>query len=448
MLAAWVEWTIVAVALIAFYAVVVVVLYRSGRIGPDRSLSLLGPLLMTKTKRGLGLLERLGRFKRFWSVVGDLGIVLAGAAMALIVVVLAVEAVLAFGLGAARAPTPTEALGLPGINPFIPLGYGLVAIVIGIVLHEMFHGIVARSQNIGVKSVGILWLVVPVGAFVEQDDTQMQSASRRSRDRVGAAGILANFLIALVTFLLLILLITTSVHPAVSGVELAGIEVGTPAANLSLQAGDLITQINGTATPNIATLQNVLDASHPGQSVTLTWWNPYQSRYSSGTALLSNSPYDKTRGFLGVAIQPTYLQPAGLLSTMTTPWNSAAGPLLGFVEWLSLPFALASPIQGTSATYFHVTGPLVGLGTGNVLILVNLLYWITWMSLLLGLSNALPLIPLDGNLLFRDWVSGIAARIRTGWTTAQLDNFSGQMTVLASLIIVFLLLWQFVAPRL
>jgi membrane-associated protease RseP (regulator of RpoE activity) len=446
-LAAWVGWGI-GVALVALYAIVVIVLYRSGRIGPDKSLSLLGPLLMTKTRRGLGLLDRLGRFKRFWSAMGDLGIVLAGAAMALIVVVLAVEAVLAFGLGASRAPTPTEALGLPGINPFIPLGYGLVAIVIGIVLHELWHGIVARSQNIGVKSVGILWLVVPVGAFVEQDDTQMQAAPRRSRDRVGAAGILANFLIALVAFLLLILVVTSSVHSTVSGVEIAGIETGTPAAGIGLQAGDLITQLNGSPTTTVASVVNLLDASHPGQSMPLTWWNPYLSRFDSGTVQLAVSPYDKTRGFLGVEIQDPYLQPTSLLSTMTAPWNSGSGPILGFVEWIGLPFAGASPLQGTTATYFHATGPLASLGTGNVLILVNLLYWITWMSLLLGLSNALPLIPLDGNLLFRDWVSGIAARVRKGWTTAQLDNFSGQMTVAASLIIVFLLLWQFVAPRL
>ncbi len=448
MLAAWVGWAIGAI-LVALYVLVVVVLVRNKRVGPEKPLSLLGPLLMTKTKRGLGLLDRLGRFKRFWSGAGDLGLVLAGAAMIAIVVVLLIEAVLAIGLGASRAPTPSEALGLPGINPFIPIGYGLVAIVIGIVIHELFHGIVARSQNIGVKSVGILWLVVPVGAFVEQDDAQMLAATRRARDRVAAAGIFANFLVSLVAFLLLILLISTSVHPAVSGVEIAGILSGTPANTVGLQAGDLITQLNGTPTTTVASLTNILDASHPGQSISLTWWNPSLDQYRSASVVLVVDPYTTTpRGFLGVEILEGYLQPTSLLSTMTAPWSSTSGALLGFVQWIGLPFALASPIQGTSVAYYHAMGPLAGLGIGNVLLLVNLLYWITWMSLLLGLSNALPLIPLDGNLLFRDWVSGIAARVRKGWTTAQLDNFSARMTVAASLIVVFLILWQFVAPRL
>ncbi len=445
MLAAWVGWAIL-VLLIAIYGAVIYVLYRQGRLGPDRALSLLGPLLMTKTQRGLGLLDRLGRFKRLWSGLSDLGLVLAGAAMLLIVVTLAVEAVLVLGIGAARAPTPAEAVGLPGLNPFIPLGYGLVAIIIGIVIHEMFHGIVARSQQIGVKSVGVLWLVVPVGAFVEQDDAQMQAASRRSRDRVAAAGVLANFLIALVTFLLLGLVILTSVHAQAPGVGLVEVVSGTPAAALGLQPGDIITQLNGTATTTNTLLLNILDASHPGQVMGITWWSSATGQYHSAVVTLAKSPYYQDRGFLGV--EPSYVAPAGLLTTMAAPWASTSGAFTGFLTWIVLPPASASPISGVSVNFFRATGPLASLGVGNVLILVNLLYWLTWMNLLLGLSNALPLIPLDGNLLFRDWVSGIASRFRKGWTAAQLEQFSGKMTVAASLIIVFLLLWQFVGPRL
>jgi membrane-associated protease RseP (regulator of RpoE activity) len=444
-LASWVGWSIVA-GLIALYAVIVFVLYRSGRLGPDRSLSLLGPLLMTKTKRGLGLLDRVGRFKRFWSVMGDIGLVLAGAAMVVIVVTLAIEAVLALGIGASRAPTPSEALGLPGINPFIPLTYGLVALVIGIVVHELFHGIVARSQNIGVKSVGVLWLVIPVGAFVEQDDVQMQAASRRARDRVGAAGVLANFLIATVTFLLLGLLLTSSVQPVAPGVGILEVVGGTPAAGVGLHAGDVITQLNGTATTTNAAFLKILDASRPNQSMALTWWSVAQGRYLSGTVTLTASPYVAGRGFLGV--EPSYLTPAALVTTMATPWASSSGAFTGFLTWIILPPASASPVTGVSVGFYRATGPLAALGVENVWVLANLLYWLTWLNLLLGLSNALPLIPLDGNLLFRDWVSGLAARYRKSWTAKQLENFSGQMTVAASLIIVFLLLWQFVAPRL
>ncbi|MCI4348444.1 MAG: site-2 protease family protein [Thermoplasmata archaeon] len=445
MVDAWV-WYAITAALIAAYALVVVVLYRAGRLGPNRSLSLLGPLLMMKTTRGRNLLDRLGRFRRFWSAMGDLGLVLAGAAMVLIVVTLSFEAVLALRLTPAQAPTPSEALGLPGINPFIPLTYGLVAIIVGIVIHELFHGIVARSQNIGVKSLGILWLVVPIGAFVEQDDVQMQAASRRARDRVAAAGILANFLLATVTFLLLALVVTSSIQPAAQGVGIVSVVNGTPAAAVGLVPGDIITQVNGTATTTNAIFLKVLDNSHANQSMSLTWWSAAQDRSLSASVTLIASPYAANRGFLGVG--PSYLTPAALVTTMATPWASSSGIFSGFLTWIILPPAYVEPVQGPTVSFYHATGPLASLGIGNVWILANVLYWLTWLNLLLGLSNGLPLIPLDGNLLFRDWVSGIASRFRKSWTTAQLDNFSGQLTIAASLIIVFLLLWQFVAPRL
>jgi membrane-associated protease RseP (regulator of RpoE activity) len=443
--AAWVGYAIFLV-LLGLDGVIVLLLYRNGRIGPDKSLQLLGPLLMIKTKRGLGLLDRLGRFKRFWSAMGDLGLVLAAAAMLTIVVTLCIEAVIVFGIGAARAPTPAEAVGLPGINPFIPIGYGILALVIGVVIHEMFHGIVARSQNIGVKSVGVLWLVVPLGAFVEQDDTQMQAASRRARDRVGAAGVLANFLIALVTFLLLALLITSSVQSAAPGVGVVGVVAGTPAATVGLHPGDIITRLNGTATTTEAAFENMLIASHPGQSMSLTWWSSSQSRYLTDTVTLAVSPSNKTRGFLGV--ESNFLTPAAVLTEMTSPWASPSGAFIGFVTWVALPFAYLSPIQGTTASFYHASGPLAGLGIGNVLILLNVLYWLTWMNLLLGLSNALPLIPLDGNLLFRDWVAGITARVRKGWSAAKLDDFSARATVASSLVIAFLLVWLLVGAYL
>ena len=446
MVASWVGWAITA-ALIVVYALVVVVLYRSGRIGPTRSISLLRPRWVFVINRGPSSeMDRVGRFRRLWSALGDIGLVLAATAMVVIVLTLSVEAVLALRLTPAQAPTPSEALGLPGINPFIPLTYGLIAIVVGIVIHELFHGIVARSQNIGVKSLGILWLVVPVGAFVEQDDTQMQAASRRARDRVAAAGIFANFLVATVTFVLLALVVTTSVAPVAHGVGVVEVVGGTPAAAVGLHPGDIITQVNGTATTTNAIFLNLLDSSHPSQTIQLTWWSASQGRFVSAPVTLATSPYVATRGFLGV--QPSYLSPAALVTTMATPWASSSGPFTGFLTWIILPPAGVEPVAGASVSFYHATGPLAPLGVGNVWILVNVLYWLTWMNLLLGLSNGLPLIPLDGNLLFRDWVSGIAARFRKSWTAAQLENFSGQMTVAASLIIVFLLLWQFVAPRL
>jgi membrane-associated protease RseP (regulator of RpoE activity) len=70
------------------------------------------------------------------------------------------------------------------------------------------------------------------------------------------------------------------------------------------------------------------------------------------------------------------------------------------------------------------------------------------MNLLLGLSNALPLVPFDGGLLFRDFVGAIAHRFRGSWDSAKLDRFTARAAAVSSVAVVGLLVWQFVGPRL
>jgi len=442
----------IALGLVALYAAVVAYLYRSGRIGPDRALSLFGPALMMKTQRGRGFLDRVGRFRRFWSVASAAGVALAAAAMIIVVAVLLLDAVLATQVPASAAPSPSEALALPGLNPIIPLGYGIVAIVVGIVLHELAHGIVARSQRIGVKSLGILWLVVPIGAFVEQDDEEMTRAPRFRRRRVAAAGVLANFVLAVVFFFALSALVAGSVQPNATGAGVAYVVDGSPAANASLAAGDIITVVNGTPTPTNTALFTALANTTAGETVPITFFSAHQGGLVSTTVTLaSRAQYtgnasDAKDGFLGIAT--LFISPADLKSVLVFPPTSPSGTLIGGTEWIVLPLAGLEPIAGTTQGYYHLVGPFAGADPGTFWIVANLLYWLAWMNLLLGLSNALPLVPLDGGLLFRDFIAGAANRIRPAWSPERLNRFSGAATAVASVTVVGLLVWQFVGPQL
>jgi membrane-associated protease RseP (regulator of RpoE activity) len=448
---AWVGWAIL-LALIVGYAGAVVVLARRGRIGPNRAISLYGPALMIKTQRGKGFLDRVGRFTRFWSWVGDAGIVLAAAAMVTIVAVLALDATVALREPASAAPTPQEALGIPGINPFIPIGYGLVALILGVVLHEIMHGVLARSQKIGVKSIGILWLVIPVGAFVEQDDVEMNAAPRRKRARVAAAGVFANLVLAVIFFALLAAVVSTSVQPTADGVGLVQVVAGTPAAGIGLHPGDVILSINGTATTTTNDLFNALATTSANQTVAIQYYDPNVGHtISSSVKLEALSDYthvasDRTKGFLGVS--PSFLTPSQLKTILANPAAGPGGPLIGATYWVVLPIAGLEPVSGTTTSFLKVTGPLAGLGQGGFWVLANILYWLSWMNLLLGMSNALPLFPLDGGLIFRDFVASGASRLRKGWDSAKLDAFAGRAAIASSIAVVLLLLWQFVAPHL
>ncbi len=436
----------ITVALVFVYGLILYGLHRAGKLGPDRSLSLFGPALMTKTVRGRSLLDRWGRFRRLWSAVSDLGIVLAAAAMVTIVVLLVLGAIASFRLSPSQAPSVQEVVGLPGINPIIPLGYGIVALVVGIVLHELMHGIIARSQKIGVKSLGILWFVVPIGAFVEQDDKEMMAASRRRRDRVAAAGVLANFALAVLFFALLSGLVATSVQPNANGVGIAYVEPNTPAANATLAPGDILTSINATNTTTLALFQSALANTTPGETVSVTYFSAGLGRLVTTAVVLAPSPTVHGRGYLGVAVDT--FTPAELKQILIWPAGLGSGPVSGTLDWLVLPLATLEPVSGTTMSYFHLTGVLSGTSTGTFWIGANVLYWLAWMNLLLGLSNALPLFPLDGGLLFRDFAISFAARVRRGWSTARLDEFGGRAAAVSSVLVLLLLVWQLVVPRL
>ncbi|MGB6499929.1 MAG: site-2 protease family protein [Thermoplasmata archaeon] len=435
----------IALAAVLVYGLVVYGLWRAGYIGPERSLSLLGPALMIKTRKGRSALERWGRFVRFWTAASDVGILLAAAAMVAIFLLLVFGAIASFRLTPATAPSPTMALGLPGINPVIPIGYGIVALVVGVVLHELSHGIVARSQKIGVKSLGILWCVIPVGAFVEQDDTEMLAATRRKRDRVAAAGVLANFILAVIFFVALAALVSTSVHPVASGVGVVGVVAGSPAAAHAIAPGDVLESVDGTATTSAALFESVMSQTTANETVTVVW-RAVNGTTMSAAIQLADSTTTPGRGFLGVAYGP--LSPAGIKQTLVSPLSSSLGPLDGGVYWLILPFAGLEPLAGPNQEFFHLSGPVAALGTANFWIVANLLYWIAWMNLLLGMSNALPLVPLDGGLLFRDFAASIAARFRKGWDAARLDELGARAVAISSTAVLVLLVWQFVVPRL
>jgi membrane-associated protease RseP (regulator of RpoE activity) len=444
-------WWILAGLLVA-YGLAVYALYRTGRIGPDRTFSLFGPALMIKTKRGQGFLDRVGRFERLWSVVGDIAIVLATLSMVTIMALLLLEAALVSKVPASEAPSPQTAIGLPGINPIIPVGYGIIALVVGVVLHELFHGVMARSQKIGVKTIGILWLVAPIGAFVEQDEEGMTKAPRRARDRVVAAGVLANFFLAVVFFTASSAILTTGLAPNATGVGVGAVLAGYPAENASIHAGDILVVLNGTSTSNNVQLLDALQRTHPGQNVSLSYFSADQgTMVTTEITLASLGSYthntsDDQRGFLGVDVTP--VTPTQLSGILATPWNAAGGPIVGFAEWIILPLLQLQPVAGTTVTFYHATGALSALGTSDLWIAVNLMYWLAWMNLLLGLSNSLPLIPFDGGLLFRDLAASVTTRLRRGWDTARVDRTATLAAYASSVTVVLLLVWLLFGPRL
>ncbi|RLI94310.1 MAG: hypothetical protein DRO90_02255 [Candidatus Altiarchaeales archaeon] len=100
---------------------------------------------------------------------------------------------------------------VPGMNIFIPLGYGLVAIILLVIIHESSHGILARSNNINLKSTGLLTLgIIPIGAFVEPDEEEFRKSEGIRRMRVLAVGSISNLITAILSLFMFAFLILPS----------------------------------------------------------------------------------------------------------------------------------------------------------------------------------------------------------------------------------------------
>jgi membrane-associated protease RseP (regulator of RpoE activity) len=106
------------------------------------------------------------------------------------------------------------------------------------------------------------------------------------------------------------------------------------------------------------------------------------------------------------------------------------------------------PVQGTTAQFYTLSGPLAALTPAGFWIIVNIVYWLAWMNLLLGLCNALPAVPLDGGFLFTDAMTKVVRRLKASWSDAKLESVVTRLSIATTLFIFFLILWQFVGPRL
>ena len=85
---------------------------------------------------------------------------------------------------------------LDSIFPDFYFTYFLVALLIVAVVHEFSHGIFARLNKIKIHSTGFAFFGPILGAFVEQDEKQMNNASKFSQMSILGAGVFANILFA------------------------------------------------------------------------------------------------------------------------------------------------------------------------------------------------------------------------------------------------------------
>ncbi len=457
-----------------------------------------GPALLIKTQVGVRTIERISKYK-FWDYFISFFYYampfLATAGVALLVY----EAFLVLSIPKSAVPSLSYALALPGINPAIPIVWGIIGLIVAVALHEASHGIAARRFGIPVRSTGLLWLIIPVGAFVEPDEEETKKVEPKVRAKIFAAGPGTNIVLTVV-FLVLAILVAFTFAP-VSG---APVQTSITSVGSAFHPGDIIQSVNGISISNVTALTDLsltpgsyvnVSLLRNGQHLTesviygvyistvLKNYPAYNAGITPGSVVIALGNHTITNITNFENIEATYT--AGqtvsvetfngtgynnfsltfasrysylLASGISNPGIPKSDPFMGIdvslfglelfdqYSYLSL---LRNPTSGGVIGFFEYIGlpfhfelplpsPLLSSIYSNpvTLNLEYLFYWLFWLNFALGLMNLLPIVPLDGGYVFLN-------------TPLLQKNKKARDAIVTavSLFVLFLILWELIIPR-
>ncbi|MEM3944415.1 MAG: site-2 protease family protein [Thermofilaceae archaeon] len=361
-------------ALSVCVAVYLVMLVR-GYLG-DRRVSLYGPVVMLKCQKCVDLIKRLActrmRNVAFVAVASWVVAMVAGMAM------LTMSTLASFRIPPEHAPSPATLIGLPGLNPLIPITYGAVGLVVAVAVHELAHGLALAANRLSIKSAGLVLLGLPLGAFVEPGD-DFQSAEDIVKVKVYSSGPFANLVVAALALLLLTQLFAGA-GPVVEGIGVTGIYPGSPAEKAGLKPGDVITWVDGKRVTDLDSFFSAMEGKKAGDAVTIALSDNRSLTITLADRFdFTKRSEDKGKGFIGIEL----IDVGGLKEALPL---ISGNPLEVAWKLLSIPLAFQRLLL---LSHFY-NQPPGGWDTTYVLL------WISWMNAAIGLTNVLPVVPLDG----------------------------------------------------
>ena len=532
-----IEYVIVLLVIIA-YALVIYVLNKRGILAKHHFTQ--GMIfLMWRTEGGKKIIEKLSKARRFWLVYAAVAKWICIAVAVFMMSLLIWEATLVSKIPASSAPGPEMILGIPGINPIIPIWYGIIGLIVAVVFHEFAHGILTRVGKMEVKSLGIVFLVIPLGAFVEPDEEAITKSDRKRRTSIYAVGPGTNIILALICAVLFSSVMLSSVTPVhegpvvvtvaddsiasmnslqfgaqvisvngaavsnvyswqnvsapnagstvsvsyyykgaqnnislYSGVEVTSVTKGYPADKAGIQTGMLISSFNDIAIRNEYNLFVALHNTHGGQTVNITVMKYFADTQKfenvsgiTNITLLSRADYLSSQGasipsgfvdYGFVGINSAYIG-AGVVNIevlsqrLASPYANMQSPgdfITDTLRYISLPFLGLAPVQSPVTELFTPGNVMAPFGADVFWITANILYWVFWINLMVGMTNVLPAVPLDGGFLFKDGLGALVDKIKKGASEEQKERYVRVITMALAFFVLFLIVWQLVGPRL
>jgi len=358
------------------------------------------PLILIHTPFGLDFFDKVAK-SRAAKVYADFNTYLMPAITALAIFLILGSLMVLFANSTARQGVAsvgiTANLLIPGLNPYLPITYGWLALVITIIIHEAGHGIVARVYNIRVDSTGIvLFLGIPIGAFVNIERDELNRATLKQKSAVLTAGPLNNMILAGASLIALYFVISTLTplppdpNAPQFGVMVVNVNGGSLAQSAGMEPESVIQYVGGQQVKALEDLGNLLRANL-GKTVDITWIDKSGDTITRPVTLpLAVEP---GKGILGVGVTPLSPDPQAVLDRYKGAFSQN-------------PLALLLPptMQQGVVPYSDLMGPKYEssvFGSYSTFApIANILFWSWFINFNVGIFNALPIGPLDGGQLY------------------------------------------------
>jgi membrane-associated protease RseP (regulator of RpoE activity) len=358
------------------------------------------PLILIHTPYGLKFFDRVAKWPGA-KLYAEFNTYFMPAITALAIFLIVGSLMVMFSNAAAREGVrgigPQANLLIPGLNPYLPITYGWAALVITIIIHEAGHGIVARVYNIRVDSTGVvLFLGIPVGAFVNIEREELGRASLKQKSAVLTAGPLNNMILAGASLVALYFLIASLTPLPLDpnspqfGVLIVNVNPGSLAESAGMTSGSVIQSVAGQQVRTLDDLGAFLrDPNNLGRTVDITWVDANGQSFTRGVALPA-AP-EVNRGILGVGVTPLSPDPQAVLDRYQGAFGSNPLALLlpPTMQQGAVPYSDLMAPKYTSSIFGDSFAPVA-----------NFLFWIWFINFNVGIFNALPIGPLDGGQLY------------------------------------------------
>lgn len=195
--------------LILFGSFIIIFLYKN-----RKNVKREGILLLYKSKFGIEAIKQIGqKHRKLLSKCGWFVILIGYGLMAGMTYLL-------FKLTYLLMKTPdfAKVMKIPPVVPLIPylpeifnadylpplyFTYWILVLAITAIVHEFFHGIFAKSNNVRIKSTGFAFLGPFIGAFVEPDEKKVSKLKTKNQLEILSVGSFSNLIIAVIFFFIL-----------------------------------------------------------------------------------------------------------------------------------------------------------------------------------------------------------------------------------------------------